>query len=85
MLYQGTNLAFSNNLKGAFLLFNEEIENHNQKVISKAMEDETVDYDDEIITKLKEHQINCSYWTHDNAKGNILAFIENECLLVVQR
>ena len=40
------------------------------------MQNETVDYDDEIITTLKEHQINRSYWTHVNAKGNLLAFIK---------
>ena len=40
------------------------------------MQDETVDYDDDIITKLEEHQINRSYRTHVNAKGNLLAFVK---------
>ena len=40
------------------------------------MQNETVDYDDEIITTLEEHQINRSYWTHVNAKGKLLSFIK---------
>ena len=40
-LYKGTNLVYSNNLKGVFNLFNKEIEKHNQKVISEALENNT--------------------------------------------
>ena len=40
------------------------------------MENETVDYDDELVTQLEESQINRFYYTHGNAKGNLLAFVE---------
>ena len=75
LLYQGINQAFSNNLKGVVELYNEEIDNHNQKVLAKTMKDKT-DYDNQIIPKLKEHKISRSHWTHVNGKGNLLASIK---------
>ena len=76
MLYEGTNLVLSNNVKGVFILFNKEVEKHNWKVFSEAMEKETAEYDDELITPLEESQINRSYYTYVNDKGNTLAFTE---------
>ena len=75
LLYQGTNQAYSNNLKGIFELYNEEIDNHNQKVLAKTMKDKT-DYDNQIIPKLKEHKISRSHWTRVIGKGNLLASIK---------
>ena len=45
-------------------------------MISEAMKNETAILDDQLIIPLKEYQINRSYYTHVNAKGNHLAFME---------
>ena len=73
---KGTNLVYSNNLKGVFNLFNKEIEKQNQRVISKAQENNTAVLDDQLIMPLKEEHINWSYYTHVNFKCALLAYLE---------
>jgi hypothetical protein len=75
-LYKGTNLVYSNNLKGIYNRFNEEIERHNQNGISEALENNKAILDDQLIVCLKEEHIKWSYYTHVNSKGTLLAYLE---------
>jgi hypothetical protein len=73
LLYEATNLAYSNNLKGVFNAVNDKITKHNDIVTMKALNNKHFIGDDQLIATLEEKHINRSYYTHLNSKGALLA------------
>jgi hypothetical protein len=76
LLYEATNLAYSNNLKGVFNAVNEVIIKHNKNVINQALHNKDFIRDDQLIAPFEEKHINRSYYTNLNLKGALLAYME---------